>query len=315
MPEAPAQLDSPILLATGAMGTRFEVLIAGVEEGVRPESARAAGEEALALVRDWHARLSLFDKASVVSRLNREAAARPAAVDSEIRRLLTRCVRLNELTEGAFDVTAGGLMRRWGFRGDPSETGAGAAEEAACGAIEVDDSAGTVRLGSPGVFIDLGGVAKGAVLDEAVALLRALGVTTALLHGGTSTVAAIGRPPDADGWRVRVGEGPGAPVVELRDAAMSVSSPSGRTTDQGDGTVGHVMDPRTGEPVARDRTVACVGASALDTDAWSTALVVLGGRPSGCPDTLLSIIDEGAGWRVGGDCPGSKVQIPKESPA
>ncbi|MEZ6243248.1 MAG: FAD:protein FMN transferase [Phycisphaerales bacterium] len=304
--------EAPILLATNAMGTRFEALIAGVEVGVSPASARAAGEDALALVRDWHRRLSVFDRASVIARLNREAGDGPVRADAEIRRLLRRCVELSDQTGGAFDITAGALMRRWGFRDDDDGAGEGVW---GLGLLDIDDEMGTVEFLEPGVEIDLGGVAKGAVLDEAVAMLREYGVTSALLHGGTSTIVAIGAPPGEQAWRVRVGNEPGAPIVDLRDAAMSVSAPSGRTRHVGDDEIGHIMDPRAGRPADRVVGAACVGVCALDTDAWSTALAVLGERPSVCPSELTTIIHDAGGWRVHSAGRRRAIRIPKESSA
>ncbi len=305
--------ESPILLATSAMGTRFEALIAGADEGVSPACARAAGEEAMALVRDWHARLSLFDRASVVSRLNREAADRPVRADDEVRRLLRRCLGLSRETGGLFDITAGALMHRWGFReGAPAGDASWGSE-----LIEIDDDAGTVRYLRPGVEIDLGGVAKGAVLDEAARLLSEHGLTSALLHGGTSTIVAIGAPPCEQSWRVRVGDGPGAPIVDLCDTAMSVSAPTGRTLGVGEvSRIGHIMDPRDGRPATKALTAACVGPCALDTDAWSTALAIAGEHPAGCPDNLTTIIGGGDCWTVRA-AQERRVAAPsiKESPA
>ena len=55
--------------------------------------------------------------------------------------------------------------------------------------------------------------------------------------------------------------------------------------------VSHMIDPRTGEPVADRRLAICIGESAAETDAWSTALVVLGYRPASTPDRIASSIE------------------------
>jgi FAD:protein FMN transferase len=157
-----------------------------------------------------------------------------------------------------------------------------------------------VRLEGPGTRIDLGGIAKGHALDQAGALLRSHGVTSALLHGGTSSVVAIGAPGapgGPDGWRVALGPGPGAATVTLRDEALSVSAASPP------GNAGHIVDPRTGRGVEEARRAAVVGPSARLADAWSTAATVLGARPPGC----------GPEWRV--ELSGSDLRPPHLSRA
>jgi thiamine biosynthesis lipoprotein len=78
---------------------------------------------------------------------------------------------------------------------------------------------------------------------------------------------------------------PSAPAVthsvELHDESLSVSAVWGKSFTEGGEELGHVLDPRTGEPVRRARCAAVVGPEAAVSDALSTALLVLGpeGRP------------------------------------
>ena len=102
----------------------------------------------------------------------------------------------------------------------------------------------------------------------------------ALLHGGTSTVLALGPPPGSSAWRVQVGGGDDAPVVELVDIALAVSAPHGRAT----ATHHHVLDPATG---TSSRGVACaavLASGAALADAWSTALLVRGDALAANPE-------------------------------
>src|SRR5439155_11231288 len=147
------------------------------------------------------------------------------------------------------------------------------------------------------VTLDLGPIGKGYALERAVELLRDAGVTSALLHGGTSTVCAIGAPPDADAWKIAVphpdfaeqtisicrsdpDDPPGAAkllaVVPLRDEAMSVSAVWGKAFEANGRVYGHVLDPVEGEPVAGRVLAAVVLPSATETDALSTALLIDG---------------------------------------
>lgn len=162
--------------------------------------------------------------------------------------------------------------------------------------VLLDDDARTVRFAVPGVTLDLGGIAKGFAIDQAIELLREYGVGCALLHGGTSTVAAIGAPPGEPGWRVKLHtpdpSAKDAPVVCLNNQTMSVSAPHGRTINTDDETLGHVLDPRTYRPADCGAFAAAVGDSACPTDAWSTALLVLGEAPPNMPDSIEAIFPE-----------------------
>jgi thiamine biosynthesis lipoprotein len=245
---APLESSGWTRLALPAMGTRFELVL--------PAEAAAAGEQALAEIEYWHARLTRFSEDSLVAHLNRSAHQAQVRVDAATFALLVVARDVCRASSGAFDVTLGH----------------------GADALLLDEAALTVRFAHEGVRIDLGGIAKGHALDRAAALLRAHGVARALLHGGTSSVVAVGAPPAASGWRVALGPGPDADVVTLRSCALSVSANVERA---------HVLDPRApGEvPV---RTAAVIGPDACRADAWSTALLVLGYRP----DTL------GAEWQT-----------------
>jgi thiamine biosynthesis lipoprotein len=242
-----------IRLAAHAMGTRFELVL----EGDDPHRLRPIGEAALAEIEDWHDRLSRFDPGSFVAHLNACAAREPVPLDEDLFELLAECVAVHRASEGAFDITVGS------------------------GSLVLDDGPRTVRFAREGTAIDLGGVGKGHALDHAAAILREHGVACALLHGGTSTVVAIGAPPGETAWRIALGYDQGGAVVRLRDAALSVSG-------------AHVIDPRAAAPGCAARRAAVVGHSARRTDIWSTALLVLGQRPLSMPADLATLIERDA---------------------
>lgn len=291
----------PLTLAQHAMGTRFEFVLAGAES----PALRAIGEEALREVVHWHQRLSAFERDSIVAHLNCEAADRPVRVEPEVLDLLTLCRQAWEASGGAFDPAIGAAMQHLGFH--PTHPSAAApASPATFADIHLDPAASTVRFTRPGLRLDLGAIAKGWALDRAADILRDHAVTAALLHGGTSSIVAIGAPPGQASWRVAIQGSAGATLaVDLTDAALGVSAPRGRTSEAG----GHILDPRTGHPSAAATTAAVIADSASLADAWSTALVVLGARPVGgtMPAHMTSIIEsDSAQWAVvgpgGGAC-------------
>lgn len=258
-------------LATAAMGTRFELLL----PGERGEAQRPAGEAALEEIELWHARLSRFASDSLVSHINRTAHQAPVRLDGETFELFADAMQVHRDSGGAFDIAVGGLMESRGHA--PSAVHGEA--RARGGAVRLDPNARTVRFERPGVSLDFGAVAKGHALDRAAGLLREHGVRSALLHGGTSSVVALGAPPGAEGWRVALGPEGKAGTVTLRDEALSVSDASSQRGPDG----GHILDARSGKPSSWRGVVAVIGPSARLCDAWSTAVVAQGSKPMGFP--------------------------------
>lgn len=281
-------LTEPVLRAFEAMGTRFECVLAAFGRPVAPTEAVSVAEEVQHLVLDWHRRLSLFERGSEVSAINARAADGPVRVGPDLFGLIARCVDANASTDGAFDIAVGGLLATHGFR-DPSAFDA----VWGSGLIRLDEARSTVRFVLPGIGIDLGGVAKGFVLDLARSELRDLGVTSALVHGGTSSVVSVGTQPDGRPWQVRLTDDPDAPVVQLNDSAMSFSDASGRTV----GGRAHIMDPRSGHAAPIDRAACVVGPSAEVCEGWSTALVVEPSLAGTLPGGYRCFLRSDRGWR------------------
>ena len=192
-----------VTLARHAMATRFELVLHGPSE----LALRAAGEEALDEIARLEDELSYFRATSQIFRLNREAAHGPVRVTPAVFRLLQTAQQLSRASGGTFDITVAPLMRCWGFytrEGRVPEPAALAEARACVGMelVELNAADHTVRFSRPGVELDLGSIGKGYAVERAGELLREAGVTSALLHGGTSTVLALGAPPEADGWKI-----------------------------------------------------------------------------------------------------------------
>lgn len=275
-----------VTLARHAMATRFELLLHGASEA----ALRAAGEEALNEVDRLENQLSLYRPGSEIAQLNARAAREPVQVSPELFALLQHAQRLHAETDGAFDITIGPLVRCWGFMTNegkmPSaEAIAEARARVGMGLVQLDNARRTVRFTREGVMLDLGAIGKGYAVERGAELLREAGVTSALFHGGTSTVCAIGHPPEADAWTVAIERPPptvGAipfpqlTPVQLNDESLSVSAIWGRVFQSDGKNFGHVIDPRTGQPVEGAWLSAVILPFATETDALSTALLTLG---------------------------------------
>jgi thiamine biosynthesis lipoprotein len=147
-------------------------------------------------------------------------------------------------------------------------------------AVEVDADAGTVRFLRPGVSLDVGAAGRGYAIDRAIGILREHGVTSALLHGGTSSAHAIGAPPGEASWKIAweapAGSAADDRVLSLVDHAVSFSGRHGRSHETPDGRQVHVRDPRTGDAVVHTLAAGVIGPSSFLCDMLSTALLVAG---------------------------------------
>ena len=262
------------------MATRFEIVL----HGDNRTALRAAGDEALDEIDRVEAQLSLYRPGSEVARLNAEAHQRPMRVTPSLFHLLEHAQQLWRETQGAFDITVAPLVRCWGFmNGTGAMPEPAAVEEARAKIgmqhIQLDAVNMTVRFAHEGVMLDFGAIGKGYAVDRAVDLLREAGVTSALIHGGTSTSFAIGRERDGSRWKIAIvspnQDSTAKPlaVVELENESLSVSAVWGRSFRVGEKTYGHVIDPRTGAPAESALLSAVILPSATETDALSTALL------------------------------------------
>jgi thiamine biosynthesis lipoprotein len=278
-----AREPCPVLVSDGRylMGTVLEVSLCAPE--------RAAGEALLRETFDSVAALerasSTFDPASEVSALNRAAGRGPQPVSPALARLTADSLAFTPQTRGAFDVTVGPLVALWKAAAEARRL-PGAAELAAARAavgaarVAVDAGARTVELRAPGAALDFGGIAKGWALDRACERLRASGVTRALLSFGESSIAAIGAAPGWDGWGIALSDASGgfAGTVELRDRSLSTSGSLGQYVEIEGRRFGHVIDPRSGEPLERARVAIVLAGDGARAEALSKALLILGER-------------------------------------
>jgi FAD:protein FMN transferase len=229
--------------------------------------------------------LSIYRDDSEIKRINERAAAEPVRVERLLFRLLERCRALSQETAGAFDITAGPLVRAWGFtrREGRIPTAVDLAEaHQAVGMDQIQFDAGkrTVAFRQPGVEINLGAVGKGYALDRVGSRLARLGYRECLLSAGSSSLLAIGKPSWDDAWLVDIRdplnrERPIA-VVSLIDSALSTSGSGEQFFEHEGRRYGHIIDPRSGHPAAGVLQVTVIAPDATLAEALSTAFFING---------------------------------------
>lgn len=286
---SPACADNPnrqesvlLRLTHQAMATSFELLLPfGTPDAL--EVGKAAFDE----IDRQEERLSSYRDTSEVSRLNRLAGGESASVEETLFDLLTLAGRLTEETKGAFDVATGSLIRAWGFHNRrprlPSEQELQLAlSRAGMKHVVLDPRDRSVRFLRPEVEINLGGIGKGYALDRVAAILKKdRKVSSALLHGGRSSVYAIGTEPGTNrGWAVGVrhpwDEKRRLAVVRLCDRALATSAASYQHLEHAGRRLGHILDPRTGWPAEGLASATVLAPTAAEADALATAFFVMG---------------------------------------
>jgi len=311
-PRAAGSADSVNLITASrrAMACRFEIVL----PATWPD-AIAAASAALDEVERLEDQMTVYNDASEVSRINLLAAATPVPVERRLFELFDTAMRLNAATDGAFDIAAGALVKCWGFfRGpkrlpSPDELSE-VMRRVGSNHVVLDRERRTITFDRPGVEINLGAIGKGYALDRAAECLRDdWGFVAALLHGGRSSVLAIGRPSDEekgvgrllceapsgpsrqktpdpffpttdDGWLVGIAhpwrDGERIATVRLCNQALGTSGATIQWFEANGRRFGHILDPRSGWPAEGQTCVSVIAPTAAEADALSTALFVLG---------------------------------------
>ena len=264
-----------------AMGTEFEFTIFARPDDADTEAVAEIADEAFQAIDDLERRISSWVSDSQTTYINHHAAEGPVRTGADLLDLILTAKRIHKRTGGAFDCTVGPVMKVYGFYDANVRTPDSVELERArlkvgMDKVSVDREAGTVSFGRKGMALDFGAIGKGLALDRAVEILRRRGVEHALLHAGTSTVFALGE----SGWKVRIrhpynGREPIASVVLLNES-LSTSGCYGGRLELEAAQICNVIDPRTALPVDETLSATAIAATAAETDALSTAFLVLG---------------------------------------
>jgi thiamine biosynthesis lipoprotein len=225
--------------------------------------------------------MSTYKEDSRISEINRLAATEPVVAGDELFRLIRRSQDISVLTRGAFDITYDSVGQHYDFRNRqrPDEVTIAAKRELIdFQFVQLDQAAGTVSFKEQGVRINLGGIAKGYVVERGVNILQANGVQNGIVTaGGDSRLLGDRRgQPWMVGIRDPRKEGEVAISVPLEDEAISTSGDYERYFVEGDTRYHHIIQPSTGEPASGVHSATVFGPDAVMTDALSTSVFVMG---------------------------------------
>ncbi len=270
--------ESRFTFERGLMGTRFTVICHGSDEALAKSAADAAfqrAEEINAVASDYLAGSELL-------RLS-EKAGQPVKLSPLLFDLLTKSQDFARRTDGRFDPTLGPLTKLWR---ETRRTGKLPSPEslnvakAACGwtLLELDSSAQTITLKSPGMRLDLGGIAKGYAADAMFEVMKSKGFpATCIAAGGDLRLGDP--PPGKPGWAVglrTLEKGRISGKIELSNCAVSTSGDLEQAVEIDGVRYAHILDPKTGLGLTKHLAVTIIASDATTSDALATAACVAG---------------------------------------
>ncbi len=263
------------------MGTAVRIVLYAPDEAAAQKAAQAA----FARIAELNKIMSDYDPDSELTRLCKGAGGPAVPVSADLFRVLEEAARYGKLSDGAFDVSVGPIVRLWRKARKTGQLPSPAAikqalERVDYRKIQLQPEGRMVRLLLMGMLLDLGGIAKGYAADAALAVLRQHGVTRALVALG-GDIAVGEPPPGAAGWRIGVAplkraDAPPTYYLSLKNAGVSTAGDLHQAIEIGGKRYSHIVDPKTGMGLVGRRSATVVAPNATTSDGLDTGMCVLG---------------------------------------
>jgi FAD:protein FMN transferase len=257
-------------------------------------TATQAAETAFSRFRELNAVCSDYDPQSELRRLcDTSSEGKPVRVSDDLWRVLVRADELSAQSAGAFDVTVGPVVRLWRSARRTKELPSHKSLQAALSrvgyrSVRLLPERQSVELLRPKMLLDLGGIAKGYAVDEAMKTIRRRGITRMMVEAG-GNIGLGDPPPERPGWRIGIAppdlHSPARQYLSLSRTAISTSGDLWQYAVIGGVRYSHLIDPRTGMALTDHSSVTVVGPDGLSTDGLSSAVAVLG------PEKGLKLVD------------------------
>ena len=270
-----------------AMATTFEIIVQDEDKLYAQQAAEAAFDE----VDRVETELSRYVENSDVTRINHAPAQQPVPLGLDAFECLKISAEIHARTGGAFDVTIGFLLDCWLDKDRTPRTPSAeelqyARRHTGTHLLYLDEASHTVTLAESPVRVDLGGVGKGYGVDRMAELLREWSIERALIHGGFSSVLALGAPEGTQGWPVTLSDPNDRRRTLVRLSLQGVAV-SGSGVEKGR----HIIDPRLARPIEGKLAAWSVASDAARADALSTAFMIM------TPEEVKTYCTEHAGVR------------------
>jgi thiamine biosynthesis lipoprotein len=263
------------------MGTKFRIVLYAADQATADRAAKAA----FTRVAELNRIMSDYSPDSELMKLCKQSATKPAGpvtVSEDLFFVLSKARELSELSNGAFDVTIGPVVRLWRLARKDRELPDPDVLKVALTRVgyknlELDPKARTVDLKVAGMLLDLGGIAKGYAADEGLKAMAKLGITSALVAAG-GDIAVSGAPPGKAGWRIDIAPLPRSKQKRqllLKDMAVSTSGDAEQFVEIAGVRYSHMVDPRTGLGLTGRRSMTVVAPRGIQSDSLTKMASIL----------------------------------------
>jgi FAD:protein FMN transferase len=262
------------------MGSRFEITPYSPSDSLNDAAIAAA----IAEVKRIESLISEWIPGSEISEVNRNSGIRPVKVDRELLSLVKRCIKVSELTEGAFDITWASARGIWRFDGSMTTLPDSVVIDSVLPLINyrnilLNDSAGTIFLKKKGMAIGLGAIGKGYAANCARNVMKKLGIASGIVIAGGDLIT-WGSPDEGKLWPIGIAN-PDDPLhavawLEVGETAVVTSGDYEKFVVINGKRYCHIINPTTGYPVSGLRSVTIICPDAELADALSTSVFVMG---------------------------------------
>lgn len=264
------------------MGTTFRVVLYAPDE----PTAKKAAADAFARVAHLDGVMSDYKADSELNKLCaafRPAAGDPVKVSDELFFVVFKAEQLSKASDGAFDVTVGPVVRLWRHARRTQELPDRKELAAALACVgyqkvELDPAKQTVLLRTPGMQLDLGGIAKGYAADEALKVLRVKHGIKRALVAAAGDITCGDPPPGKDFWAVDIApiaKGQKPRPLRLANAAVSTSGDLEQFVEIGGVRYSHIVDPRTGLGLTGRRSATVIAPTGIQADSLTKAVMLM----------------------------------------
>lgn len=266
--------------------TQDYIMSTHVTQKIYGSNAKKAAKSVTARLKEIESKMTIHASGGEVDNLNALAGIKAATLSEETLYVLEKSEEYSKLSEGAFDITIGPMVKAWGINSSnpriPTEQEIEELKKLVdYRTLLIEKESLQARLQKPGQLIDLGAIAKGYAGDEAIKIYKNYGIESAYINLG-GNVIVLGTKPDGSLWRIGI-RNPREPsgvymaTIDIADKSIVTSGDYERYFEEGGRIYHHILDPKTGYPAQSGLIgVTIIADLAIDADALSTSCFVMG---------------------------------------
>lgn len=280
-----------ISLTGNTMGTTYHIKY--IDNGKLQKTPKEVHKQIETILKDVNDKMSTYIPTSELSRFNQNMQTdTPVEISADLAKVIGEAIRLNQLTDGALDITVGPIVNLWGFgpekNADKQPTAEQIAERQAWVGINKlkltpqNEGKFSLEKSVSQLYIDLSSIAKGFGVDKVAEHIENIGVQHYMVEIG-GEIRAKGKNIENKDWQIAIekptldGSRAIEQVIGLQDLAMATSGDYRNYFEQNGTRFSHEIDPKTGYPIQHHlASITVLAPSAMTADGLSTGLFVLG---------------------------------------